>query len=80
MNVCGMLFHSCIRARRSSSKVSGGFKPFRTRRPSSSLKCLTSFTSGDNAAMEGCGYDCHLESPLIHGLHDSEHYHVERRD
>jgi hypothetical protein len=25
MNVCGMLFHSCIRARRSSSKVSGGF-------------------------------------------------------
>jgi hypothetical protein len=33
-----MLFHSCIRASRSSYKVSGGFKPFRTRRPSSSLK------------------------------------------
>jgi hypothetical protein len=29
-------------------------------------------------AMEGCGYDCHSESPSIHGLHDGEHYPVER--
>jgi hypothetical protein len=31
-------------------------------------------------AMEECGYDCHSESPSIHGLHDSEHYPVKRRD
>jgi hypothetical protein len=37
------------KGRHSSSKVSGGFKPFRTRRPSSSHKCLMSFKSGDNA-------------------------------
>ena len=49
MNACGMLFHSCIRARRSSSKVSGGFNPFRTRRPSLSHKCSMGFKSGDNA-------------------------------
>ena len=80
MNACGMLFHSCIRARRSSSKVSGGFKPFRTRRPSSSHKCSMGFHPGIMQAMEGCGYDYHSESPSIHGLHDSEHYPVERRD
>jgi hypothetical protein len=44
-----MLFHSCIRARCSSSKVYGGFKPFRTRRPSSFHKCSMEFKSGDNA-------------------------------
>jgi phospholipase C len=31
-------------------------------------------------AMEVGGYYCHSESLSIHGLHDSEHYPVERRD
>ena len=46
---CGMLFHSCTSASRSSCSVSGGFWRWRTRLPCSSHKCSIGDRYDDNA-------------------------------